>query len=80
MLPTPDKWIHSRLIKEQVTEDTNSSAQNELSNMLESESDDGEVLAVQAESGSCCAKVKIHGVPVYRIVDTGADITIIGLS
>ena len=72
------RQVDEQQTKDQHTEDTNSSAQNELSDMLESESDDGEVLAVQAGNGSCCAKVKIHGVPVYGIVDTGADITIIG--
>ena len=41
-------------------------------------SDDGDVITVQAGSGSQFAEVEIQGgVLVYGIVDTGADITII---
>jgi len=50
----------------------------ELSDLLASDSDEGDVLTIQAGTGSRCAKVKIQGVPVYGIVDTGADITITG--
>ena len=57
---------------------TNTVVQKELSDLLVSESDDGDVLTVQIGNGSCCAKVEIQGVPVYGILDTGADITIIG--
>lgn len=52
--------------------------QKELSDLLVSESDDGDVLIVQIGNESRCAKVEIQGVPVYGILDAGADITIIG--
>lgn len=57
---------------------TDTVVQKELSDLLVSESDDGDVLTVQIGNGSRCAKVEIQGVPVYGILDTGADITIIG--
>ena len=62
----------------QQSKETNPIGQNEISDLLVSESGDGDVLAVQTGSSSRCAKVEIQGVPVYEIMDTGADITIIG--
>jgi len=40
----------------------------ELSDLLASDLDEGDVLTIQAGTGSHCAKVKIQGVPVYGIV------------
>ena len=69
---------NARQVDAQQTKETKPIGQNEISDLLASESDDGDVLAVQAGSSLRCAKVEIQGVPVYGIVDTGADITIIG--
>ena len=36
------------------------------------------VRVIHAGSGSRCVKVDVQGVPVYGLIDTGSDITIIG--
>ena len=72
---------NTRQVDAQETKDTkltDTIIQKELSDLLVSESDDGDVFAVQAGNGSRCVKVEIQGVPVYGILDTGTDITIIG--
>jgi len=45
--------------------------------VLDSSESDG-VYAVHVGASPQCVKVSIQGVPMYGIVDTGADITIIG--
>ena len=52
-------------------------------NLLYSDSDEGEAnaRAVRVQDGgsrSQCIKVEVQGVPAYGLIDTGADITIIG--
>ena len=59
---------NARQVDAQQTKETKPIGQNEISDLLASESDDGDVLAVQTGSSSCCAKVEIQGVPVYGIV------------
>ncbi|XP_065915676.1 myosin-13-like [Dysidea avara] len=61
-------------------EPTTTTSQVEVTDLLESDSssDSDSVNAIHVGTGPRCVKVTIQGVPMYGVVDTGADITIIG--